>query len=103
MNDLDIRSILVEWASDICQIVSFSLLLIRPLREWLFGYGAIREGQRCLLRSEIVRIYYRHVQDKRMQEYEYQNLMQCYKAYKALKGNSFVDHIYREMQEWEIV
>ena len=67
------------------------------------GIDAIREGQRCLLRSEIVRIYYRHNEDKRLHEYEYKNLSQCYKAYKALDGNSFIDHIYAEMQEWEII
>lgn len=100
---MNIRSVLAEAAGDLCQIVSFAVLVIRPLREWVFGYDAIREGQRCLLRSEIVRIYYRHVKDKQLQEYEYQNLSQCYKAYKALKGNFFVDHIYGEMQEWEIL
>ena len=26
-----------------------------------------------------------------------------YEAYKALKGNSFIDKIYKEIQEWEIV
>ena len=28
---------------------------------------------------------------------------QCYKAYKALGGNSFVERIYEEMREWDIV
>ena len=74
-----------------------------PVREWLLGTEALREGQRCLLRSEIVRIYYRHVKDKQLQEYEFRNLVQCYNAYKALGGNSFVDHIYEEMQDWEII
>ena len=90
-------------AKDICSIAACGALLCRPLRERIMGTRALREGQRCLLRSEIVRIYYRHVKDKQLQEYEYQNLSQCYKAYKALKGNSFVDHIYGEMQEWEIL
>lgn len=89
-------------AGDICQIVTCGALLIRPVRERILGIRQIREGQRCLLRSEIVRIYYRHVCDKRLQEYEFRNLVQCYEAYKALGGNSFVDHIHREMQEWEI-
>jgi hypothetical protein len=26
-----------------------------------------------------------------------------YEAYKALKGNSFIDRIYEEVKEWEIV
>lgn len=94
---------LADHAGDICQILTCGALLIRPIRERLMGTRQIREGQRCLLRSEIVRIYYRHVKEKCLQEYEFRNLVQCYQAYKALGGNSFVDHIHREMQEWEIV
>ena len=94
---------IVQWAKDICSIATCAALLIKPIRERLLGTEAIREGQRCLLRSEIVRIYYRHVNDKQLHEYEYKNLTQCYKAYKALGGKSFIDHIYAEMQEWEII
>lgn len=92
-----------EYAGDICQVLTCLALLVRPVREWLFGFGAIREGQRCLLRSEIVRIYYRNGKDKRLREYEYRNLVHCYEAYRALKGNSFVERIYQEMRQWEIV
>ena len=79
------------------------ILLVKPVREWLFGIAQVKEGQRCLLRSEIVRIYYRHHDDRKLKEYEFKNMEQCYKAYKALGGNSFVDRIYEEMREWDIV
>lgn len=65
--------------------------------------GSLRAGQRCLLRTEIVRIYYRHHDDRRLREFEYKNMEECYKAYKALKGNSFIDRIHAEMQEWDII
>ena len=91
-----------DHAGDICQIATCVALLIKPLREWILGTGLIKEGMRCLLRSEIVGIYYKHKDSKKLREYEYKNLEFCYKAYKALKGNSFVDHIHAEMQEWEI-
>lgn len=94
---------LADRAGDLCQMAAFAALLIRPVREWLLGTDALREGQRCLLRSEILRLYYRHHECKQLREYEYRNLEQCYKAYKLLKGNSFVDHIREEMQEWEII
>lgn len=90
-------------ATDVCAIITLMALLIKPVREWLLGTEAIREGQRCLLRSEIVRIYYRHNDDRQLREYEYKNMLQCYVAYKALKGNSFVDHLYSEMKEWTII
>lgn len=90
-------------AGDICQIATCVALICKPVREWLMGTEAIREGQRCLLRAELVRLYYRHREDKKLREYEFKLMDQCYKAYKALGGNSFIDHIYAEMQEWEII
>ena len=94
---------IVQWAKDICSIATCAALVIKPVREWLMGTKALREGQRCLLRSETVRTYYRHHDDEKLREYEYKNMNQCYKAYKALGGNSFIDHIHDEMQKWEIV
>lgn len=94
---------IVQWAKDICSIATCAALVIKPVREWIMGTEAIREGQRCLLRAEIVRLYYRHREEKKLREYEFKLLEQCYKAYKALGGNSFIDHIYAEMQEWEII
>lgn len=94
---------LVQWAKDICSIATCAALLIRPVREWIMGTEALREGQRCLLRSEIVRIYYRHRDDRQLREYEYKNMDQCFQAYKRLNGNSFIEHIHDEMKEWEII
>ena len=94
---------LIQAAKDICSIATCAALVIRPLRERLLGTESLREGQRCLLRSEIVRIYYRHQADKQLREYEFKNMQQCYDAYKVLKGNSFIDRIHAEMQEWEII
>ena len=94
---------LIQAAKDICSIATCAALLIRPLREGLLGTEALREGQRCLLRSEILRIYYRHLADRKLREYEFKNMQQCYAAYKVLKGNSFIDRIHAEMQEWDII
>ena len=94
---------IIQWAKDICSIATCAALLIRPIREWIMGTREIREGQRCLLRSEIVRIYYRHNDDRKLREYEFKNMEQCYEAYKALKGNSFIDRIHDEMKGWDII
>ena len=94
---------LAQTAKDICSVAACAALLIRPIRERLLGTDALREGQRCLLRAEIVRIYYRHLADKQLREYEFKNMQQCYEAYKVLKGNSFIDRIHGEMQEWDII
>jgi hypothetical protein len=94
---------IVQWAKDICSIATCAALLIKPVREWLMGTKEIREGQRCLLRAEIVRIYYRHLADRQLREYEFKNMQQCYEAYKAMNGNSFIDRIHAEMLEWDII
>lgn len=95
--------LLADYAGDIAQIATLVALLIKPVRERLFETEKIREGQRCLLRKDIVEIYYANKATKQLREYEYQHLEHCYEAYKALDGNSFIDHIYVEMQEWEII
>lgn len=90
------------YASSITCIVALVALLIKPIRERIFGANEVREGQKCLLRSEIVRTYYRNLVERRMRQYEYENLAYCYAAYKQLGGNSFVEHIYHEMQDWDV-
>ncbi len=94
---------LADYAGDILQIITFAAFLIKPVREWLLGIEAIREGQRCLMRSDIVGIYYKNKDKKQLHEYDYQHLQHCYDAYKALGGNSFIDRLYAEMQEWDII
>ena len=100
---MDLWNTVTAYLKDIYCILLLVILLVKPVREWLFGIAQVKEVQRCLLRSEIVRIYYRHHDDRQLREYEFKNMEQCYKAYKALGGNSFVDRIYEEMREWDIV
>ena len=63
----------------------------------------ISTGTKCQLRSEMLRIYYHHKDTEKIRQYEYENFIYLYEAYKALKGNSFIDKIYSEVKEWEIV
>lgn len=93
--------LLADHAGDICQIATCGALLIKPIRERILGTKDIREGQLCLLRSAIMQIYREHKGTRSLTEYEYRHAEFCYKAYKALGGNSFIDHIYAEMQEWD--
>lgn len=61
------------------------------------------EGQKCQLRSDMLHIYYKHKNKKKIRQYEYENFMLMFKAYKALKGNSFIDEIYNVVIHWEII
>ena len=63
----------------------------------------IANGQKCQLRSEMLRTYYKHIDDKKIRQYEAENFLALYKAYKALGGNSFIDKIKTEVLEWEVI
>lgn len=63
----------------------------------------ISNGTKCQLRSEMLRIYYHHRETEKIRQYEYENFVMLYEAYKALKGNSFIDKIYKEVESWEVV
>lgn len=63
----------------------------------------VATGEKCQLRSEMLQIYYHNKDTKKIRQYEYENFIMLYEAYKALKGNSFIDKIYDEVQSWEIV
>lgn len=61
------------------------------------------QGIKCLLRSEMVSTYYNYKDVKKIRQYELENFIKLYKAYKALKGNSFIDKIYKEVMTWEVI
>lgn len=61
------------------------------------------QGIKCLLRSEMLRTYYGNKETETVRQYELENFIKLYKAYKALKGNSFIDKIYKEVMTWEVI
>ncbi len=71
-----------------------------PVVVWI---AKIVEGQRCQLRAEMLRIYYKNKDDKKIRQYEAEHFDKCYHAYKALKGNSFIDEIYKKAHTWEVI
>ena len=88
----------------ITAIAAAIALFVKPVREKLFGIKDIHEGQKCLLRSEMLQIYYRGKDNNNtLRQYEFENFVILYAAYKALNGNSFIDKIYDEVKSWEIV
>lgn len=64
-------------------------------------YKKIREAQRCQLRSEMLRIYYHNKDRKKIRQYEKQNFLCLYDAYRALKGNSFIVDVHDKVVSWE--
>lgn len=83
-------------------ITELGILLgvVIPLTAWVLK---IANGEKCQLRSDMLQIYYHNRERKLIRQYEYENFVLMYQAYKALKGNSFIDKIYKEVQTWEVI
>ena len=78
-------------------------VLIGVIVPVIINIRKIKNGVKCQLRNEMLQIYYHNHEKKIIRQYEYENFVYLYEAYKSLKGNSFIDKIYKELQEWEII
>jgi hypothetical protein len=83
-------------------ITEVTLLISALIPVWVSN-SKIKNGTKCQLRSEMLRIYYKHKDEEQIRQYEYENFVYLYEAYKSLKGNSFIDKIYNDIKEWEVV
>ena len=81
------------------KLLGTELVMMSPVFIAVF---LVIQGIKCLLRSEMLRTYYNNKDDKKIRQYELENFIMLYKAYKALKGNSFIDRIYNEVMTWEV-
>ncbi len=84
-------------------IFGAAILFLKPLRERLFKDKEQRAGVMCILRSEMLSTYYHNKADEKIRQYEFENFIACYNAYKAMGGNSFIDHIKVEVNKWEVI
>ena len=82
------------------KLVGTELVMVSPV---LVAVYMVIQGLKCLLRSEMLQIYYHNKDVGKIRQYELENFILLYKAYKAIKGNSFIDKIYKEAMEWEVI
>lgn len=78
-------------------------VLIGVITPVIINMQKISEGTKCQLRSEMLRIYYHNKDVKTIRQYELENFVMLYEAYHALKGNSFIDKIYKEVLSWDVI
>lgn len=83
-------------------IADVGIIFSAAAAAWVWGRRII-EGVRCQLRADILNTYYKCKDAKKIRQYEAEHFDKCYHAYKALKGNSFIDEIYRKAHEWEVI
>ena len=87
----------------IINVISEIVLFIGTITPILLSVLKLTNGLKCQLRSEMLRIYYKNVDNKTIRQYEYENFVYLYDAYKSLKGNSFIEKIYSEIKQWRVI
>lgn len=100
---MNIISQFAQYAGCITTIITLVCILVKPIREKIFGLKAIKDGQKCMLRSDMLRIYYQNKDSRTIRQFEYENFLYEYNAYKALNGNSFIGKIKKEIDEFEVI
>ena len=87
----------------IVEIISGLTVITGVLSAFFIWIKRLVEGQKCQLRSDMLRIYYKNKDKETIHQYEFENFVLMHKAYKALKGNSFIDKIYNDVTQWEVI
>lgn len=100
---MDAILIFFEIVVGILALANLVIILVKPIRERVFNTERSKEGERCLLRAEMLRVYYHNLDKRTIRQYELENFIKCYEAYKALGGNSFIDEVNIEVRKWKIV
>ena len=87
----------------VATIVSELLILIGVAIPIIVWVSRLVEGQRCQLRTAMLDTYYKCRESKQIRQYDAENFEKNYHAYKALKGNSFIDEIYESVHKYEVI
>ena len=96
-------STVASTCSEITVILAALAMLIKPLRRKLLGLDKLTDALKCQLRHDMLHTYYRHREDHTIRQYELEDFLYLYRGYKALGGNSFIDRIKSEIDEWEVM
>ncbi len=95
--------LLVEIAAGITTLTAAALLFIKPLKKRATEVQAEREAWKCLLRSKMLDVYYKNLENESLRQYELENFLYMFRAYKAMGGNSFIDQVHKEVMTWRVV
>lgn len=93
----------MDYLTTVATLIGEISVLLGVIIPVIISVRKISNGTKCQLRSEMLRIYYHNIETGKIRQYEYENFVMLYEAYKALKGNSFIDKIYKEVQTLDIV
>jgi len=80
------------------------IIFLIGILSFIFAFGrAMIEGVKCSLRNDILTIYDRCKDNKRITHYELEAIQHSADLYFKLKGNSFVKDIVERTKEFELI
>ncbi len=88
---------------NIVAIITELITLVGFIIGFVVWIRKLINGIKCQLRTDMLKTYYHNRETGKIRQYEYENFIFNYEAYKALKGNSFIDEIYEKIKKWEII
>ena len=91
--------VVLEFLKSYWVLITFFVVEIGALL--MFAYYVV-DAVKCLLRNDILNIYDRCKDNKKITKYQLQSVHLSYSIYKKLKGNSFIDEIMAEIKDFEI-
>lgn len=100
---MDHLAIVATLISEIGVLLGVIIPIYKKINKAIDKLNKVETGEKCQLRSDMLRIYYHNREKEQIRQYEYENFIMLYEAYKALKGNSFIDKIYEEVHSWEVI
>ena len=65
--------------------------------------SSIHRGIKCTLRNDIVEIYEDCKTKREITKFQYETACLSYQEYRRLKGNSFVEKLMKELENFKIV
>lgn len=95
--------VIAKYAGYLTGIISALVIFVKPIREYLFGIKAEKNALKCLLRADMLKTYYKYKDAGEIRQYDKESFVLEYSAYKALKGNSFIDDINETVKSWEVI
>ena len=74
-----------------------------PIDQTADDLEALKISAKDVLREKIMAIYHKNKRERTLLEHEKEALIQYYKDYKRLKGNSYIDKYYARMERWQVI
>lgn len=91
---------LINFIKNYWALITFCLGMIGAFIKFS---SAMIESTKCSLRNDILEIYDRCKNEKKITHYQLESIQYSYELYKKLKGNSFVEDVVRRVNSFELI